>query len=64
MNGMTGWSSRRYVSSALTSAHHVASRSAAGSDSSARRTFASSMPQSQYSLQIASYRSRVTSPKP
>ena len=32
------------------------------SDSSARRTFASSIPQSQNSLQMASYRSRVTSP--
>ena len=31
-NGMTGWSSRRYVSSTSTSAHQVASRSAASSD--------------------------------
>ena len=63
MNGMTGWSRRRYASRASTSVHQVASRSAAGSDSSARRTLASSRPQSQYSFQIASYSSRVTSPK-
>ena len=61
-NGMTGWSSRRYVSSASTRVHHVASRSAAGVASSARRTLASSRPQSQNSLQIASYRIRAASP--
>ena len=63
-NGMTGWSSRRYVSSTSTSVHHVASRAAGSSDSSASRTLASSSPQSQYSFQIASYRTRVISPKP
>ena len=56
-NGMTGWSSRRYVSSASTSVHHVASRSAAAAIASARRTLASSRPQSQNSDQMASYRS-------
>ena len=51
------------MSSASTSAHQVASRSAGLRSSSARRTLASSRPQSQYSLQMASYSSRVTSPK-
>ncbi len=54
MNGITGWSSRRYVSSAETSAHHVASRASAGTDSSASRTLANSTPQSQNSFQIES----------
>ena len=49
------------MSSASTSVHHVASRSAAASAVVGRRTLASSIPQSQNSFQIASYRSRVAS---
>ena len=60
--GITGWSSRRYVSSTSTSVHHVASRVGASRVGSDSRTLASSRPQSQYSLQIASYRTRVSSP--
>ena len=53
-NGITGCSSRRYVSSTSTSVHQVASRTSRGKRSSASRTLANSSPQSQYSFQIAS----------
>ena len=59
--GITGWSRRRYESSASTSVHHVASRSRAPSEASERRTLAISSAQSQYSFQTLSYSSRVTS---
>ncbi len=62
--GISGWSRRRYVSSASTRAHHVATRDSCGSDTSIRRTLASSIPESQNSLQMASYRMRAASPKP